>query len=128
MGSYKRDGVSAVGIGDLRNIRQNVDYGKKANQKIHQMVSGRTRAMITYKAKRAGMAVSIIDESYTSQTCPKCGRRHKPANRGYICLHCQFKYHRDGVGAVNIRQKTMYRELVPVVGEMNPPIGLRYIA
>jgi len=126
--AMKEDGVSAVGIGDLRDIRQNVDYGKKANQKIHQMISGKARAMITYKAKRAGMSVRIVDESYTSQTCPKCGHRHKPGSRNYICRQCGFKYHRDGVGAVNIRQKTMYRELVPVVGEMNPPIGLRYIA
>ena len=125
--AMNNDGVSTVGIGDLRDIRQNVDYGKKANQKIHQMPTGKVREMITYKAKRVGMAVRITDESYTSQTCPKCGRRHKPGNRNYKCP-CGFKYHRDGVGAVNIRQKTMYRELVPVVGEMNPPVGLRYIA
>ena len=125
--ALKRDGVSTAGIGDLRDIRQNVDYGNKANQKIHQMVSGQARQMLTYKAQRAGITVKIVDESYTSQTCPKCGHRHKPGNRNYKC-QCGFKYHRDGVGAINIRQKTMYRELVPVVGEMNPPIGLRYTA
>jgi len=125
--AMKKDGVSTVGIGDLRDIRQNVDYGKKANQKIHQMPVGKVREMITYKAQRIGMAVRIVDESFTSQTCPKCGCRHKPSDRNYQCP-CGFQYHRDGVGAVNIRQKTMYRELVPVVGEMNPPIGLRYIA
>ena len=64
--AMKKDGVSTVGIGDLRDIRQNVDYGKKANQKIHQMPVGKVREMITYKAQRIGMAVRIVDESFTS--------------------------------------------------------------
>src|SRR5499427_9569329 len=30
------------------------------------------------KAAAAGIAVQLIDEAYTSQTCPRCMRRHKP--------------------------------------------------
>ena len=126
--TMKTDGVRTVGIGDLRDLRKNVDYGRHANQRIHQMPSGQARQMITYKAQRAGVTVKLINEEYTSQTCPKCGNRHKPGNRNYKCSDCGFRYHRDGVGAVNIRQKTMYRELVPVVGDMIPPVGIRYSA
>ena len=50
-----------------------------------------------------GIKVVKINEAYTSQTCPKCGSRKKPNNRNYTCK-CGFKYHRDGVGAINIRQ------------------------
>jgi putative transposase len=126
--TMKTDGVRTVGIGDLRELRQDVDYGAHANQRIHQMTFGQARQMITYKAKRAGMVVELINEAYTSQTCPKCGARHKSVNRDYQCPVCGLAYHRDGVGAVNIRQKTMYRELVPVVGDMIPPVGVRYSA
>lgn len=122
------DGVRTVGIGDLRDLRASVDYGHNANQRIHQMSCGRAREMLTYKALRAGLTVKLINEAYTSQTCPVCGKRHKPGDRNYKCPSCGFKYHRDGVGAINIRQKTMYRELVPVVGDMTPPAGLRYTA
>ena len=125
--TLKEENVKTVAIGDVRNIRQNVDYGKHNNQRIHQMHTGEVRQLLTYKAEMRGMTVEIIDESYTSQTCPRCGSKHKPTNRNYIC-RCGFVYHRDGVGAINIRQKQMYRELVPVVGDMTPPVGIRYIA
>lgn len=124
----KQEGVKTVAIGDVRNLRQNVDYGKRANQKIHQMPAGQTRFMLTYKAKKLGMSVHIISEAYSSQTCPQCLIRHKPNGRVYKCPHCGFKFHRDGVGAINIRHKQMYKEYVPVVGDMTPPVGIRYAA
>jgi len=122
------DGVRTVGIGDLRELRQNVNYGNKANQRIHQMPCGKTRQMLTYKSQRVGLTVKLIDESYTSRTCPKCGNLHKASTRNYKCPVCGLRYQRDGIGAVNIRQKTMYQGLVPVVGEMAPPVGISYTA
>lgn len=119
---YER-GVQTLVIGDVRDIRQHVDYGSYANQRIHQMVTGRVRWMLTYKAKAMSMDVVLQDEKYTSQTCPACGKRHKPNGRQYVCK-CGFRYHRDAVGAWNIRQK--YLGQGPVVGVMASPIGIRY--
>jgi putative transposase len=124
--TLEKEGVGTVGIGDMRNIRQGTNYGRHSNQRIHQMLSGQTRHMITYKAERLGMSVVLVDESYSSQTCPRCLVRNKPASRQYICHSCGFVYHRDGVGAINIRSKTMYTGYAPVVGDMAPPVGIRY--
>jgi len=118
-----REGVQTVVVGDIRDIRQNLDYGRKANQKLHQMVSGRMRWFISYKAQRLRMVVELQNEAYTSQECPVCGRRHKPSGRRYVCA-CGFRYHRDGVGGFNIRKK--YLGSGPVVGDMAPPTGMRY--
>ena len=118
-----RDGVHTVVIGDVRDIRQGLDYGPKANQKIHQMLSGKTRFLLTYKCERRGMRVALQDESYTTQTCPACRKRQKPTSRHYLC-GCGFRYHRDGVGSLNIRQK--YLGCGPVVGPMARPIGIRF--
>ncbi len=118
-----REGVQTVVVGDIRDIRQNLDYGRKANQKLHRMVSGKTRRLVSYKAQRPGMVVELQDEAYTSQECPACGRRHKPSGRQYTCA-CGFRYHRDGVGGFNIRKK--YLGSGPVVGDMAPPTGMRY--
>ena len=126
--ALKENGVNMVAIGDIKNIRQSVDYGTNANQRIHQMVSGKTRIFIEYKCAKAGIDTEVINEAYSSQTCPKCLNRHKPSNRNYKCTVCEFEYHRDGVGAINIRSKKMYLEYAPVVGEMTPPVGIRYIA
>jgi putative transposase len=106
--TLKSNDVCTAAMGDVRDIRQNVDYGAKANQKIHQMPSGQVRAMIECKCERNGIATVIINEAYSSQTCPKCTKRHKPSNRNYKCPFCGFMFQRDGVGAINIRQKQMY--------------------
>lgn len=117
------EGVQKLVIGDIRDIRKDLNYGKKANQKLHQMVSGQIRWMLSYKAERFGMSVDLQEESYTSQECPACGRRHKPSGREYVC-RCGFRYHRDGVGGFNIRKK--YLGSGPVVGVMAPPTGIRF--
>jgi putative transposase len=124
-------GVQTVVIGDIRNIRVSAArvsgtesfYGQKANQKIHQMVHGQARHYITYKAERLGMRVVLQDERYSSQTCPACNKRNKPQGPGHRC-GCGFRFHRDGVGAVNLRRT--YLGLGPVVGVMASPIGLRF--
>jgi putative transposase len=120
-----KDKVKTVGIGDLTGIRNNIDYSKKVNQKLHQWNFSQITQMITYKSEKLGMIVKKISERHTSQTCPICLLRHKPSNRNYKCK-CGFKFHRDGVGAINIRSRTKYQELVPVVGAMTSPIGIRY--
>nr|WP_052012140.1 RNA-guided endonuclease TnpB family protein [Alicyclobacillus hesperidum] len=116
--------VQTVVIGDVRDLRRRVDYGPAVNQRIHQMVSGKVRWLITYKAERLGMRVVLQDEAYTSQACPRCGCRHKPKGRVYTCPACEFRFHRDGVGAINIRRK--YLGLGPVVGVMASPTGVRW--
>jgi putative transposase len=118
-------GVQTVVIGDVRDIRQENDVGHANNQKIHQWSHGSVRFKLTYKAERLGMAVALQDEHYTSRTCPCCGHvRSKVKGRVFRCPKCGWTYHRDGVGAINIRQK--YLGQFPVVGAMAPPTGVRF--
>ena len=117
-------GVQTLVIGDVRHIRQRIDYGKKTNQKLHQWSYSKFAHMLEYKAKLHGMKVERIGAAYTSQTCPSCSHRYKPSGRRYSCSSCGFEFHRDGVGAVNIRAK--YLGSAPVVGAMASPTGLRY--
>ena len=118
--------IQTVAIGDLRDCRRAKDYGRKGNQHIHQMPSGIVRDMLTYKAQRLGMQVVLVNERGTTKTCPRCGRRYKPNGRMYRCRNpkCGFVYHRDGVGAINIRRT--YTGSGPVVGAMASPSGVRY--
>ncbi len=116
--------IGTIVIGDLTGIRENIDYGKRTNQKLHQWAFGKITQLISYKAKALGMKVEVIDEAYTSQTCPKCGNRKKPTNRNYTCK-CGFEYHRDGVGAINIRQKYLGLLGQPVAATMASPVVIR---
>ena len=122
-------GIGTIVLGDLTGIRNTIKARKKERQKLHQWAFGKIAELITYKAKTLGIKVVQIDEAYTSQTCPSCGHRKKPTHRNYTCK-CGLKYHRDGVGAINIRQKYLGHFGVPVVAEMvtdrmTPPLGFR---
>lgn len=123
---HKR-GVQTLVIGDIRDIRKSIDYGKEMNQRLHSWSFGKFRELLTYKAQLLGMEVVLQDERNTSKTCPKCGAKHQPQGRLYSCRSCGFKFDRDGVGAINIRSKYLGCLGVPVVGELwQPPFGVRW--
>jgi putative transposase len=134
--------VGTVVVGDLTGIRNGMDYGPKANQRLHQWAYGEFVRMIEYKARLCGMTVRRVGEAYTSQECPSCGSRHKPHGREYIC-GCGFEGHRDIVGAANIRRRYVAQQKylgqngskdssLRVAGEgpnrsvMASPTGVRY--
>jgi putative transposase len=122
-------GVSTIALGDVRQIRSDLNYGSTVNQKLHQWTFGKLRHMIEYKAQLRGMTVELVGEAYTSQTCSQCKRRKKPNGRNYCCLECGFEAHRDQVGAANIRAKYLGEgdlSSTPVIGTMAFPIGVRY--
>ena len=119
----KERSIQTLVIGDVRDIRNNIDYGKKANQKLHQWNFGSIRQKLEYKCAKVGIQTDLITEEYTSQMCLSCRKKNKPRNRNYRCS-CGFKTHRDSVGANNIRAK--YLGEVPVVGLMAEPSGIRW--
>jgi putative transposase len=75
--------------------------GKFIGQKLNEWNYGELILQLHNKLERYGIELIKISEAYTSQTCPLCGKRHKPKGRNYIC-DCGYKQHRDLVGAINI--------------------------
>ena len=126
IGYCLQEGIGIIVIGELTGIREQIDYGTRLNQNLHQWVFRKLVKMLTFKAEFVGIEVEYIDESYTSQTCPRCGERNKPRVRSYRCLACGFEYHRDGVGAINIFRKYTGSGLVE--GVLTSPAGVRYSA
>ena len=97
-------------MGDVRDIADGVNLSKQTNQKISNWTHGKVRNFTEYKAQAEGIAVELIEERYTSQTCPQCGTRHKPTGRRYKCSDCGFIGHRDVVGQINILSKYKHGE------------------
>ena len=116
--------ADTIVIGDLTHIRENITYSKKSNQKLHQWTFSRMSEKIKYKAELVGIKVVSVSEAYTSQTCPKCRHRKKPSNRNYHCPQCDFKYHRDGVGAINILDKVS--GVNSCSRDLGSPLGVRF--
>jgi len=62
---------------------------------------------LQFKCKEYGTNIVIVDESYTSKTCTKCGNLHKTlgSNKTYNCKKCNMVIDRDVNGARNILLK-----------------------
>ncbi|SMR88707.1 transposase, IS605 OrfB family, central region [Caldicellulosiruptor bescii] len=109
----------------FRDHFKNPKHFRMPNQKIHQWCFRKMVEMITYKAQLLGIEVELVPEEYTSQVCPVCGSKNRPIGRNYECRSCGFRYHRDGVGAINIWQRYLGRESQVVAG-LAPVRGVRF--
>ena len=120
--------------------------GRSKIKKLHLWPFAKVIEMLTHKLAAVGIKVRKISEAYTSKTCPSCNQQNKPNNRNYSCSSCGYKYHRDGIGAINIwrwsflkkkdiphhtkdkgiREKILeFIGELPVVATMSSPIGIR---
>jgi putative transposase len=121
--------ANTIAIGDLRDMADGVALVKQTNQKISGWSHGKVRKLVEYKAQAEGIAVVLIDEHYTSQTCPHrlpdgtvCGHRHKPRGRVFRCPSCGFQSHRDVVGQIN--NLSVFKHGVP--GKLPVPTSIKH--
>ena len=126
--TMKNHKVQTVGIGYMRNIQMETDCIESLRAFAHHAPVSKIREMIVYKAAHCGMTVKHIDDDIIKHACPVCVEHNEPNDLTYFCKLCGFQSHRYCVGAVNINHMTKYREHVPVVGDMTPPVGIRYYA
>ena len=82
-----------------------MDFGSNSNQKLHAWMFSQFLQALKGQCRQFGLQVTLVDEAYTSQTCPWTGARRKPKGRLFISPCGHHRMDRDGVGAVNIRQK-----------------------
>ena len=105
----KKHNVSEIICGNCKSISTNTKKKRRLNrvnrQKMSQMEYGTLMNQLKYKAALNGIRFVLVNESYTSQMCPKCGKLHKTNNRNYKCCDCGYSAHRDIVGAWNILNK-----------------------
>ncbi len=110
--------VTKVVVGDVEGVERHTSPKKKQNkrkrsrkhnQKMSQWQFGRITSYLQYKLASEGISLQKVDETYTTQTCPVCGKRKKPFSRNYSC-RCGYQEHRDIHGAKNILSKYKYQE------------------
>jgi len=98
-----------VVLENLTDIRARVQgRGSKQRRRLHGWSFAQLRGFVAYKAEAAGVRVAFIDPRHTSQTCCKCGHKHRSNRRSqalFQCRSCGFTLNADLVGARNIRAK-----------------------
>jgi putative transposase len=111
--------AGTIVMGDVRDIADNTKTEKRLSREHRQKISnwphGQLRQYVTYKAAAVGIAVELINEAYTSKTCPACGHFNKPKGRNYRCSRCGYVGHRDNVGSTNILSKRMTGHLAQLL-------------
>lgn len=123
---YQQKGYTvAIAVGDLEGIREQ-DWGNKGNRKLHSFPFYKLTRYIKYKAKEQGIRCELVDESYTSQTCNRCGQRGRRPKQGrFVCTHedCEVaEYNADMNAAINIGSK-LSRKLRRPLWEQQGGIG-----
>ena len=95
--------VGTLFIGNPHGVR-NRDSGRRHNGRMAQWEYGKDIEYLTHKSTQARILSFTGSERGTSSRCPRCGHKHKPKGRTWVCRRCGFRGHRDLVGSVNMHQ------------------------
>ena len=100
--------VGTIAVGHPKNIRQDGDWGRHGNKRLHDWAFETLIQQIEYKAEERGIEVERVDEAglKTSKTCCECGMEtdSNRVERGlYVCEACGLVANSDLNAAENMR-------------------------
>ncbi len=121
-----------VALGKLKGIRNSRRKGdgksRGHRRKLHLWAFARITGMLTYKLQQIGQSpeqLIVIQESWTSKTCWKCGSTEtsRPFQALLLCHACGAQLQADINGAINIAFKLIYSLDDPALDQWlrNPP-------
>jgi len=126
----KKDNISVIVIGDVKDIRKDKHFRKLTSQKLHSWSFSKLTQQIEYKSALSGIRFVRVSEENTSKTCSCCNniRKSNRITRGlYKCKFCGRVINADLNGAVNILKK--YLQLFPMenrsIGSVAQPLVSR---
>jgi putative transposase len=100
----KRTGCG-IALEDLTGIRDRARLRKPQRVTLHSWAFAQLGEFISYKARRAGVPVVIVDPAFTSRMCADCGhvdKRNRVSQAWFICRSCGVVAHADRNGSRNI--------------------------
>jgi len=101
---------SAIALEDLGGIRSRVTARRHRRARLSNWGFFQLRAFLSYKAKREGVPIILVDPRYTSQQCPECGhieRANRKTREDFLCVECGHAGPADTVAAQNIRARAL---------------------
>lgn len=105
--------VKAIAFEDLTYIRRqaakHTKTGKRRRNMLNQWSFSQLQEFTAYKAARKGIRILMVDPSYTSQRCNRCGyvdSRNRDHAR-FDCRRCKWSDNADHNAAMNIRDRAI---------------------
>lgn len=78
------------------------------NRRLKLLHLGSLKDEFEHIARKYGIAVSLVQSFYTSQTCPKCGcidKENRKDQEHFECIECGYKSNADLNASMNIRNR-----------------------
>ena len=78
------------------------------NRRLKLLHLGSLKNEFEHIARKYGIAVSLVQSFYTSQTCPKCGcidKENRKYQERFECIECGYKANADLNASINIRNR-----------------------
>ncbi|MCY0877836.1 MAG: transposase [Firmicutes bacterium] len=97
-----------IALEDLTGIRDRMTVSKAQRRRQHSWAFHQLRRFIEYKARLAGVPVTLVDPRNTSRTCPQCGlidKHNRPDQAHFRCIGCGFARPADTTAARNIASR-----------------------
>lgn len=91
---YAAKHCRAVAIEKLGGVTAPGSKIRRYSEK-NQWAFAQLGTFIRYKCALRGVPLIEVDPAYTSQTCSRCGSRHKPNGKVFSCGSCGRTTHRD---------------------------------
>ena len=99
----KRMGVNVIKLESLKNLIKNVSkLSKEFHDKFYLMQYRRLQYWISWQARKHGMVIEFVNPSYSSVSCPKCGKRMEEVGYRWFKCSCGYENDRDVIAVVNL--------------------------
>jgi IS605 OrfB family transposase len=95
--------TNVIELENLRNYVKNVDkLLSEFRDKLYLMQYRRLQYWISWQAKKHGILVQYVNPSYSSVSCPKCGRRMVEVSHRWFKCSCGCENDRDVIVITNL--------------------------
>jgi len=96
-------GANVIKLESLKNLIKNVDkLPREFRDKLYLMQYRRLQYWISWQARKHGILVQYVNPSYSSVSCPKCGRRMEEVGYRWFRCSCGYENDRDVIAVVNL--------------------------
>jgi len=115
-------GANVIKLENLKNLVKNVNnLPREFHDKLYLMQYRRLQYWIEWQARKHGMTVVFVNPSYSSVSCPKCGRKMREKGYRYLKCPCGYENDRDVIAITNLSGRgSLTLSTAPQMRDVNP--------
>jgi putative transposase len=115
-----KDTGRGLALEELQGIRERTRFRRPQRARMAGWAFLQLRTFLAYKARLAGVSLTLVDPKNTSRTCAVCGhcdKKNRKSQAQFRCQACAHQDHADINAARNIRARAVVNR--PMVSEQS---------